>query len=334
MAEGHGRADYLLFVDRQAVGTIEAKPKGTTLTEVEIQSSKYPTGLPGQVQSGFDRLPFAYQSTGVETRFTNGLDPDPRSRPVFTFHRPETVAAWIDEHDADPDRPTLRHRLRHMPPLEATGLWQPQFEAIENLEASPANTDLARSSRWRPGSGKTFTAANVSYRLVKHAGRAARPLPRGPRQPRPPDAEGVPAVRHARRRPQVHRALQRPAPDLEHARPGRARHASRPSSGSTRSCAASRARRGARRAAPRYELEPLRAGRGRLQPRHPDRDLRRRHRRRVPPLDLRRSGGRCSSTSTPSSIGLTATPVQADLRLLRPEPRDGVRPRRRPSPTG
>ena len=56
MAEGHGRADYLLFVDRQAVGTIEAKPQGTTLTEVEIQSSKYATGVPDQVQSGFDRL--------------------------------------------------------------------------------------------------------------------------------------------------------------------------------------------------------------------------------------------------------------------------------------
>ena len=39
MAEAHGRADYLLFVDRQAVGTIEAKPEGTTLTEVEIHAT-------------------------------------------------------------------------------------------------------------------------------------------------------------------------------------------------------------------------------------------------------------------------------------------------------
>jgi type I restriction enzyme R subunit len=170
MADGHGRADYLLFVDRQAVGTIEAKPKGTTLTEVEIQSSKYATGVPGQVQSGFDRLPFAYESTGVETRFTNGLDPDPRSRRVFTFHRPETMAGWIEEHEADPDRPTLRHRLRHMPPLEATGLWHPQFEAIENLEASLANDRPRALIQMATGSGKTFAAANVSYRLIKHAG--------------------------------------------------------------------------------------------------------------------------------------------------------------------
>jgi type I restriction enzyme R subunit len=36
-----------------------------------------------------------YQSTGTETRFTCGLDPEPRSRRVFSFHRPETLAAWI-----------------------------------------------------------------------------------------------------------------------------------------------------------------------------------------------------------------------------------------------
>src|SRR3712207_31838 len=31
---GHGFADYLLFVDAQAVGAIEAKPEGMTLTGV------------------------------------------------------------------------------------------------------------------------------------------------------------------------------------------------------------------------------------------------------------------------------------------------------------
>jgi type I restriction enzyme, R subunit len=29
MATGHGRADYLLYVDQQVVGVIEAKPEGT-----------------------------------------------------------------------------------------------------------------------------------------------------------------------------------------------------------------------------------------------------------------------------------------------------------------
>ena len=42
----HGRVDYLLFVDGQPVGVIEAKPEGTTLVEVEHQSGKYVEGLP------------------------------------------------------------------------------------------------------------------------------------------------------------------------------------------------------------------------------------------------------------------------------------------------
>lgn len=49
MVEGHGHADYLLFVDRRAVGVVEAKKKGPTLTGVEWQSAMYTTGLPDNV---------------------------------------------------------------------------------------------------------------------------------------------------------------------------------------------------------------------------------------------------------------------------------------------
>jgi len=35
-----GAADYLLFVDRKAVGVIEAKPVGTTLSDVADQSDR------------------------------------------------------------------------------------------------------------------------------------------------------------------------------------------------------------------------------------------------------------------------------------------------------
>jgi integrase len=45
MAPGHGKADYLLFVDRKAVGVVEAKKAGTPLIGVEWQSAKYTSGL-------------------------------------------------------------------------------------------------------------------------------------------------------------------------------------------------------------------------------------------------------------------------------------------------
>ena len=56
-------------------------------------------------------MPFRYESTGAETRFTNQLDPKPRSREVFQFARPETVQTWMHQADADPESPTLRARI-------------------------------------------------------------------------------------------------------------------------------------------------------------------------------------------------------------------------------
>lgn len=93
---GHGEADYLLYVDGNAAGVIEAKKEGVTLTGVETQAAKYTQGLPDGLSAWRKPLPFAYQSTGIETRFTNGLDPLPRSRPVFDFHKPETLGALLD----------------------------------------------------------------------------------------------------------------------------------------------------------------------------------------------------------------------------------------------
>jgi hypothetical protein len=41
LLKGRDEVDYLLFVDGKAIGTVEAKPEGHTLTGVEEQSGKY-----------------------------------------------------------------------------------------------------------------------------------------------------------------------------------------------------------------------------------------------------------------------------------------------------
>lgn len=162
MDGGYDAADYLLFVDRNAIGVIEAKKQGTTLTGVEHQSRKYTDGLPAGVSALLKPPPFAFESTGIETRFTNGLDHEPASRSVFTFYRPETLAEILEDHT------TLRARLQAMPPLTNEGLWPAQFEAIRNLEDSLAHGRPRALIQMATGSGKTFTAANVAYRLIKY----------------------------------------------------------------------------------------------------------------------------------------------------------------------
>ncbi len=166
----HGKVDYLLYVDGAAVGVVEAKKEGETLTGVEWQNAKYVEGLPDDVPSALEGpLPFAYESTGIETRFTNALDPDARSREVFSFHRPETLAEWIGEVHKNPQTPTLRHRLRALPSLDSTDLWPAQTRAIEHLELSLADNRPRALIQMATGAGKTFTAANVAYRLVRFA---------------------------------------------------------------------------------------------------------------------------------------------------------------------
>jgi type I restriction enzyme R subunit len=174
-----GYADYALYVDGKPRGVIEAKREGTILSGIEVQAEKYAHGLS---ESGLSAVPvpFRYLSTGAETRFANHLDPEPRSRALFGFHRPETLASWLAEPPLDGDAyalgpgphppSTLRSRLRHMPPLVARDLWPAQIRAVQRLEESLAHDRPRALIQMATGSGKTFTAITSVYRLIKHAG--------------------------------------------------------------------------------------------------------------------------------------------------------------------
>jgi type I restriction enzyme R subunit len=177
LVRGHGTADYLLYGDRRALGVIEAKQEGETLAGVEVQTEKYGAGLPPALPAWRSPLPFLYQSTGVETQFTNMLDVDPRSRAVFSFHRPATLIGWAqglsgiavaDTMVREPQAPelvptTLSRRLREPPPLVTAGMRVPQIEAINNLERSLAVHRPRALVQMATGSGKTYTAVALIY---------------------------------------------------------------------------------------------------------------------------------------------------------------------------
>ncbi len=159
-----GPADYVLFADRRAVGVVEAKPDswGARLTTVEEQSEGYANAKLKWV-SNAEPLPFLYESTGQITRFTNGRDPSPRSREVFTFHRPETFKAWTLAPRS------FRSGIATLPPLNPVGLRECQINAVTNLEGS-LKADRPRALvQMATGAGKTFTAITQVYRLLKHA---------------------------------------------------------------------------------------------------------------------------------------------------------------------
>ena len=159
-----GLADYALFVNRELVGVVEAKPEGTTLSGVAEQSQKYLTGVPENLPHAGDPLPFAYETTGVETFFRDERDPYPRSRRIFEFHRPQTLQEWLEEKE------TLRAQLLHLPPLIKAPLRDCQVEAIEGLDQSFKEARPKALIQMASGSGKTYTAISFIYRLIKFAG--------------------------------------------------------------------------------------------------------------------------------------------------------------------
>ncbi len=182
---GFGFADYLLYVNGKAAGVIEAKKEGATLTGVEVQSARYAQGLPTSLPAWRRPLPFLFESTGVETHFTNGLDPQPRARHVFAFFRPELLAQWLtylqvqaDSSGVQEEPGTFLARLQHMPELitqwgvggASYQLWPAQIKAITNLEKSLAANKPKALIQMATGSGKTFTSISFIYRLIKFAG--------------------------------------------------------------------------------------------------------------------------------------------------------------------
>ncbi|WP_438033973.1 hypothetical protein [Sorangium sp. So ce204] len=130
LKRGHGFADYLLYVGGEAVGVIEAKEVGTTLTGVEGQIEKYSAGLPDLLPAPVRPLPFLYESTGVETPFTSRLDlrarrgqapfrlrqrlEDPEMGRPRRVCRPDRPSPWPRGHEPAVTRSRHpRHRTSH-----------------------------------------------------------------------------------------------------------------------------------------------------------------------------------------------------------------------------
>jgi len=172
-----GPADYVLFVDKTACGVIEAKKYevGQNITTAEDQTAGYGNAKLKWINN-HKPLPFLYEGTGIITRFTDGRDPKPRSREVFSFHRPETMRTWLEAGTS------LRDRLVAMPelnplklPAAKLGLRDCQEAAVTNLEVSFKANKPRALVQMATGSGKTFTAITEAYRLLKF-GKAKRIL--------------------------------------------------------------------------------------------------------------------------------------------------------------
>jgi type I restriction enzyme R subunit len=158
-----GPVDYLLFVDGNPIGVVEAKAanKGENLGSVAEQSKRYAeSGLKHTKE--MPNIRFAYESNGIITNFCDYYDEKFRSRELFSFHRPETLYELLKYSN------TLRNRMKTFPNFSKHGFRECQVTAILNLEKSFAKNKPRALIQMATGAGKTYTAITSVYRLLKH----------------------------------------------------------------------------------------------------------------------------------------------------------------------
>ncbi len=157
-----GEVDYALFIDGIPVGVVEAKrsESGEDITTVEEQSARYANSTFKWITHEYT-IRFAYEATDKLTRFTDHQDIKFRSRTVFSFHRPKTLQALLNEPD------TVRNNLKRFPPFDTAGFRDCQIRAIRNLDRSFSENKPKALVQMATGAGKTFTAITAAYRLLK-----------------------------------------------------------------------------------------------------------------------------------------------------------------------
>ncbi len=158
-----GPVDYALFIAGIPVGVVEAKrtEKGEDITSVEEQSARYAHSKFKWIKAEYE-IRFAYEATDKLTRFTDYQDIKYRSRTVFSFHRPETLQALLNQPD------TIRNNMKRFPPFDTTGFRDCQIRAISNLDRSFSENRPKALVQMATGAGKTFTAITAAYRLLKY----------------------------------------------------------------------------------------------------------------------------------------------------------------------
>lgn len=156
-----GPADYALYVEGDLVGIIEAKKIEVATANVLEQAKRYARAVSNSKRSwnGY-RVPFLYSTNGEQIHYLDVRDGKSLPRQLAAFHRPEALQDFLNS-DNDwlswlksnsPDNPVLREY---------------QANAIRNIENGIIDQKRAMLVAMATGTGKTFMAVNLIYRLIK-----------------------------------------------------------------------------------------------------------------------------------------------------------------------
>ena len=164
-----GPADYVLCVDSQIIGIVEAKKLTLGPQSVLTQAERYSRGLSGNLFNfnGF-HVPFLYSTNGMEIWYHDIRHPLSRSRKISGFHTPEALVERLNY-----DIEELNNKFFEVPD---NAMMRPyQCECCDAVGHAIVDRKQTMMVAMATGTGKTFMAVNLIYRLMK-AGAAKRVL--------------------------------------------------------------------------------------------------------------------------------------------------------------
>ena len=161
LMKGNKESDYLLFVDDKAIAVVEAKREENPLgSEVEKQAENYartPQNWYGLWYNGL--IPLVYMANGKKIYFKNMLtDPDGDYVELSEMHSPKKMLSLINQVSD----------YGALPRLEKRGLRDCQYNAEIELEKSIKSGKKKNLVVLATGSGKTYLASLVSYRMLNY----------------------------------------------------------------------------------------------------------------------------------------------------------------------
>lgn len=157
LMSGGLESDYVLFLNGKAAAVIEAKREEISLDNPQLiaQAENYTTKALDWLPLWENPIPFVFLSNGKEIAFKDCRKKDAKYEKLKNFKRPWDLAKALGLSE-----------FAGLPYLAPEGLRSCQYEAISNLEASFKDGNRRALMVLATGSGKTFTACMMIYRML------------------------------------------------------------------------------------------------------------------------------------------------------------------------
>lgn len=156
-----GPVDYVLAVDGEVIGLVEAKKSNEPVYSVLSQAQRYARSIEGTNFSFEEfKVPFIYSTNGNDVYFQDLRTEDSRTRKVLTFHTPPALMEFLKN---DLTKPKIWSADN---PIEDKYLRYYQKEAIKIVETNLLKNKQKMLLAMATGTGKTVTIIGLLSRML------------------------------------------------------------------------------------------------------------------------------------------------------------------------